>query len=42
MIDTLDAICVMDRHGEFAVAQGGDAAAAVGVALSLQPIQTWR
>lgn len=38
VIDTLDSICVMDRHDEFAAALRGDAAAAVGVALSLLPI----
>lgn len=38
VIDTLDTICVMDRHEEFAAALRGDVAAAVGVALSLLPI----
>jgi hypothetical protein len=38
VIGTLDTIFVMDRHNEFAAALSGDAAAAVGVALSLQPI----
>lgn len=39
VIDTLDTICVMDRHDEFAAALRGDAAAAVGMALSLLPIR---
>jgi hypothetical protein len=38
LIDTLDTICVMDRHDDFAAALRGDAAAAVGVAFSLLPI----
>ena len=38
VIDTLNTICLMDRHDEFAAALRGDAAAAVGVALSLLPI----
>ncbi|WP_445219751.1 hypothetical protein ACKWRH_06230 [Bradyrhizobium sp. Pa8] len=38
IIDTLDTIRVMDRHDQFAAALSGDAAAAVGVALSLLPI----
>jgi hypothetical protein len=39
LIDTLDTICVMDRHGKLAAALRGDAAAAVGVAFSLLPIR---
>ncbi|WP_156936955.1 hypothetical protein [Bradyrhizobium sp. WSM2254] len=38
VIDTLDTICVMDRHDEFAAALRDDATSAVGVALSLMPI----
>ncbi|MBR0781854.1 hypothetical protein [Bradyrhizobium iriomotense] len=38
VIDTLDTICVMDRHDEVATALRGDPAVAVGVALSLLPI----
>jgi hypothetical protein len=38
VIDTLDTICVMNRHDEFAAALRGDAAAAVGVALALLPM----
>ncbi|MBB4427604.1 hypothetical protein GGD66_006187 [Bradyrhizobium sp. CIR48] len=38
IIDTLDTIYVMDRREEFAAALYGDAAAAIGLALSLLPI----
>lgn len=39
VIDTLATVSVMDRREEFAAAQRGDAAAAIGVALSLLPIR---